>query len=151
MRSDLLGVLGGGALLPLSRVLVVIQAMASFNLRSMRTLYDTLLVGLLAVLIASEGALSVAFLIFPLVFGVVALLFLVTAHLLRETQRSTWVRTPGPLSVAAASAALVVLSTLLLTSRLQIFFDPRCGKIQTLFSSEKSEIKKLQKLLCRLH
>jgi transglutaminase-like putative cysteine protease len=110
MRADLLGVLGGGALLPLSRVLVVIQAMASFNLRSMRTLYDTLLVGTLAVLIASEGALSVAFLIFPLVFGVVAMLFLVTAHLFGETQRSRWVRSPGPLSVAAASAALVVLT-----------------------------------------
>ena len=110
MRADLLGVLGGGALLPLARLLVVIQAMASFNLRSMRTLYDTLLLGLVVVLIASEAALSVAFLIFPLVFGVVALLFLVTAHLLRETQRARWVRAPGPVGVVSAAVGLVVMT-----------------------------------------
>lgn len=110
MRADLLGVLGGGALIPLARVLVVIQAMASFNLRSMRTLYDTLLLGLLAVLIVSEAALSVSFLVFPLVFGVVALLFLVTAHMLRETQRARWVRSPGPLGVASVAVTLVVLT-----------------------------------------
>jgi hypothetical protein len=94
----------------LGQLLVVIQSMASFNLRSMRTPYDTLLLGLLAVLIVSEAVPSVTFLLFLLVFGVAVLLFLVTSHMPRETQSARCVRSPGPLGVASVAVTLVVLT-----------------------------------------
>ena len=110
MRLDLLAVLSGGALLPLARLLTVIQALASFNLRSLRSLYDTLVLSMAVVLLASEGALSVHYGIFLLIFALVALLFLATAHLVSQAQRSRWSATPGGLGLVFPAIGVVILT-----------------------------------------
>ncbi len=115
MRAELLGVLAGGSLFALAKLLAIIQAMASFNLRSLRSLYDSLLLGLAVILLVSEAALSPDFALFLLVFGVIAVLFLATAHPVGEAHASQ-------LTIAANVAGLAapVVGVLLLTSAVSV-------------------------------
>ncbi len=110
MRFDLLTVLSGGALLPLARLLTVVQALASFNLRSLRSLYDTLILSMAVVLLASEGALSIHYGVFLLMFAIVALLFLATAHLVSQAQRSRWSAAPGVIGLVIPAFAVLILT-----------------------------------------
>ena len=108
--GDLLTILAGGSLYPLTKLLTIVQTLASFNLRSLRSLYDSLLLNLTIILLASEGALSIHFASFLLAFGVVALFFLAVAYSVGEGQNLRWVgstRIPG---LVIPMIAIVVLT-----------------------------------------
>ena len=101
MHADLLAVFAGGSLLPLAKLLIIVQALASFNLRSLRSLYDALLLSLAVILVASEGALAVHFVAFPATFAVVALAFLAIAHPVSEARRLRWTVPPRFIGLTA--------------------------------------------------
>ena len=109
MRVDLLAIFAGGSFAPLALLLAVMQALVSFNIRSLRTAYDALLLSLATILLASEGALSTDFVVFLLTFGVVAVGFLATAHLLSEARSLRWAPIVGPFPLSVPLIAIVVL------------------------------------------
>ncbi|MBM3926361.1 MAG: DUF4129 domain-containing protein [SAR202 cluster bacterium] len=80
MLPELLQILHGGSLFPLGKLLAVVLVMTSFNLRSLRTLYDCLLLSLALLLIASESALSAQFASLVGTFSLAAIAFLYVAH-----------------------------------------------------------------------
>lgn len=87
MRAELWGAVQGASLLPLAKLLTIIQMLVSFNLRSLRTLYDTLILDLLVVLLASQGALSGTYLVLLGFFAMVTMLFLASASTDTGSQR----------------------------------------------------------------
>lgn len=110
MRVELLTVLSGGSLFPFVKLLAVVQAMASFNLRSMRSLDDSFLLGMTVVLLVSEGALSTQFSVFLLAFGVVALTFLTSAYPVRASRNVRVVGSPQVLGLTWPVVAVVLLT-----------------------------------------
>ena len=110
MRGDLLAIFGGGSLFPLAKLLAFAQVVVSFNLRSLRSLYDSFLLGLLTILIVSEGALSFQFGVFLLAYGVVALAFLAAAYPVGELERLRLVATARTLGVIGPVLAIVLLT-----------------------------------------
>ena len=110
MRAELLTVFLGGSLFPLARLLAVVQTLASFNLRSMRSLYDSFLLSLVLILLVSEGALSVEFGGFLLVYGVFALGFLASAYPVAEAQHMRLLGSARLVGLAAPVAVAMVLT-----------------------------------------
>ncbi len=109
-RAELLVVVTGGSLFLMAKVLAVFQAMTSFNLRSLRSLYDSFLLSLAVVLLVSEAAVTPLYLVFIFVFSVVALIFLTAANPVSESarmQRFASTRTPG---LVLAIPAVVLLT-----------------------------------------
>ncbi len=98
MYADLYAAILGGSLFPWAKLLAVVQLVVSFNLRSLRSLYDMVLLGLAVVLLAGEGALSTQFVGFLLLFGLVALATMASAHIaelrrgLLDTTAGGWMR-----------------------------------------------------------
>ena len=109
MRDGLIAVVTTGSLYRLTGFLIVLQALASFNLRSVRTLYDTLLLSLVVLLLASEGALSIQFGLFLLTFGVIAIAFLISANIESLAGGIRRVAATGNLHVVAAGIVLLLL------------------------------------------
>ena len=109
MRDGLIAVVTTGSLCRLTGFLIVLQALASFNLRSVRTLYDTLLLSLVVLLLASEGALSIQFGLFLLTFGVIAIAFLISANIESLAGGVRRVAATGNLHVVAAGIVLLLL------------------------------------------
>ena len=109
MRDGLIAVVTTGSLYRLTGFLIVLQALASFNLRSIRTLYDTLLLSLVVLLLASEGALSIQFGLFLLTFGVIAVAFLISAHVEGLAGGVRRVVATGNLQLAGSATVLLVL------------------------------------------
>ena len=110
MRGELLPIFLGGSLFPLAKLLAFAQVLVSFNLRSMRTLYDALLLSLATILVVSEGAMSVQFGVFLLAFGVVALGFLAAAYPVGELQHLRLVASSRMLGVMGPVIGIVVLT-----------------------------------------
>ena len=103
-------VLSGGSLFPFVKLLAVVQAMVSFNLRSMRSLDDSFLLGLAVVLLVSEGALSTQFSVFLLAFGLVALTFLTSAYPVTASRNVRVVGSPQVLGMAWPVVAVLLLT-----------------------------------------
>ena len=114
MRADVLTIISGGSLFLMARLLAVVQTILSFNIRDLRSLYDSFLLSLTVILLASEAALSPSFAVFIIAFGVVALTFLAVAH---PTCESTGIRGSGSTRIAglAVSVPGIVLLTLVAT------------------------------------
>ena len=110
MRGDLTVVLVGGSLFPLAKLLAILQAMTSFNLRSLRSMYDSMLLSLLVILLASERAPSASFVVVLLAFSVVGLAFLASAHPIGEALRLRWGARSGASSMAGYVVSVVVLT-----------------------------------------
>ena len=110
MRYELLGVLTGGSLFPLAKLLAIVQALVSFNIRSLRSLYDYFLLSLAIILLVSESALSVQFALFLVLFAVVALAFLAAAHEVGESRNRQLIG-----SARLLGLGLPVLGTIVLT------------------------------------
>ena len=110
MRADLMTVFAGGSLFPLVRLLTLVQAMVSFNLRGLRSLYDSLLLSLTVILLAGEGALSTQFVFFLLAYGVVALAFLTTAYSVGEADPLRWVGSARILGLAVPAGGIVAIT-----------------------------------------
>ena len=115
MRADLLTIIAGGSLFLMARLLAVVQTILSFNLRDLRGLYDSFLLSLTVILLASEAALSPSFAVFIFAFGVVALTFLAVAHPVCE---STEIRRSGSTGIVGLAFAVpgIVLLTLVATA-----------------------------------
>ena len=88
MRADLLTLFFGGGLFPLAKLLAIVQTMVSFNLRSFRGIYDSFLLSLVLILLASEGALSTEFIGFLFAYSLIALAFLGSVHPVSEARRA---------------------------------------------------------------
>lgn len=110
MRADLLATFPGGSLLPFAKLLAVVLAVSSFNVRNLRSLYDLLLLGLIAILLASEGALSHEFGLFLLLFGTVALGFLAVAYPVGEALSLRWVPSGKRFELAVPVVGVVVIT-----------------------------------------
>jgi hypothetical protein len=110
MRADLIATFPGGSLLPFARMLAVVLAVSSFSMRSLRSLYDLLLLGLIAILLASEGALSHEFGLFLLMFGAAALGFLALAYPVGEALRVRWVPSGARFELAVPVVGVVVVT-----------------------------------------
>ena len=111
MRTELLVIVTGGSLFLMAKLLAVFQTMTSFGLRSLRSLYDSFLLSLVVVLLASEAAVTPLFVVFIFAFSVVALIFLVAANPVSESarmQRFTSTRIPG-LALAVPGIVLLTL------------------------------------------
>ena len=115
MRADLLHIIAGGSLFLMAKLLAVVQTILSFNLRDLRGLYDSFLLSLTVILLASEGALSPSFAVFIVAFGVVALTFLAVAYPVCE---STAMRRSGSTGIVGLGVAVpgIVLLTLVATA-----------------------------------
>ncbi len=115
MRADVLTIISGGSLFLMARLLAVVQTILSFNIRDLRSLYDSFLLSLTVILLVSEAALSPSFAVFILAFGVVALIFLAMAHPVCE---STEIRGSGSTRIAGLAVAVpgIVLLTLVATA-----------------------------------
>ena len=110
MRGELLPIFLGGSLFPMAKLLAFAQVLVSFNLRSMRTLYDSLLLALATILVVSEGALSIQFGVFLLAFGIVALGFLAAAYPVGELQHLRLVASARTLGVMGPVIGIVLLT-----------------------------------------
>ncbi len=110
LRGELLTIFVGGSLFPMAKLLAVLQVMVSFNLRSLRSLYDSLLLSMSTILIVSEGALSFQFGVFLLAFGVASLAFLSAAYPVGELQRLKLVASAKTLGVIGPVLGIVVLT-----------------------------------------
>ena len=88
MRADLMTLFLGGGFFPLARLLAIVQTMVSFNLRSFRSLYDSFLLSLVLILLASEAALATQFVGFLLAYALIALAFLASAHPVAEARHA---------------------------------------------------------------
>ena len=115
MRADLLTIITGGSLFLMAKLLAVVQTILSFNLRDLRSLYDSFLLSLTVILLASEAALSPSFAVFIFAFGVVALTFLAVAYPVCE---STEMRRSGSMGIWGLGVAVpgIVLLTLVATA-----------------------------------
>ena len=111
MREDLLAIAAGGSLFRLARLLIVVLALVSFNLRNLRTLYDTWLLSLAAILVAGVGALSTEYGLFLLAFGAVAVAFLIASHMAALARHLQFRALIGPWQLALP-AGIVMLSVL---------------------------------------
>ena len=85
MRAELLVIVTGGSLFLMAKLLAVFQTMTSFNLRSLHSLYDSFLLSLVVILLASEAALTPLFAVFIFAFVLVALIFLAAANPISES------------------------------------------------------------------
>ena len=110
MRVDLLATFPGGSLLPFAKLLAIVLALSSFNMRSLRSLYDLLLLGLIAILLASEGALTHQFGLFLLMFGATALGFLAVAYPVGEALSLRWVPSGARLEIAVPVVGVVIMT-----------------------------------------
>ena len=118
MQEDMLAIVAGGSLFPLARFLMVVQTLVSFNLRSLRTLFDTLLLNLAVILLASQEAISAHFALFLLVFIVITVAFMVTTHMASTARQLQWATAPGTLWLAVPTMGVLLL---VLGSSLAIF------------------------------
>ena len=116
MRDDLLNVFAGGSLFPLVSLLTVVQAIVSFNLRSTRSLYDSLLLSLTVILLAGESALSARFAFLLLAYAVVALAFMTTAYSVGEFDQFRLLRSPRPLGLGVPVVGTVALTMIAATA-----------------------------------
>jgi hypothetical protein len=110
LRGELITIFVGGSLFPMAKLLAVLQVMVSFNLRSLRSLYDSLLLSMSTILIVSEGALSFQFGVFLLAFGVASLAFLSAAYPVGELQRLKLVASARTLGIIGPVLGIVVLT-----------------------------------------
>ena len=85
LRAEVLAIVTGGSLFSMAKLLAVFQTMVSFNLRSLRSLYDSFLLSLVVLLLAGEAALTSWFAVFIFAFGVVTLTFLAAANPIGES------------------------------------------------------------------
>ena len=127
MRDGLIAVITTGSLYRLTGFLIVLQALASFNLRSVRTLYDMLLLSLVVLLLASEGALSIQFGLFLLTFGVIAVAFLISAHI--EGLAGGVRRAAATGNLQLAGSAIVLLALVLSISFMVFLALPQGARI----------------------
>ncbi len=110
MRGELATVFAGGSLFALVKLLTIVQAIVSFNLRSPRNLYDSMLLSLTVILLAGDGALSAQFAFFLLAYAVVALAFLTTAYSVGEADKLRVLRSPRLLGLVVPVVGTVALT-----------------------------------------
>ena len=111
MWTELVIVVTGGSLFLMSKLLAVFQVMTSFTLRTLRSLYDSFLLSMAVLLLASEAALTPLFLVFIFTFGLVALIFLAAANSTSESiriERLSSIRMEG-LAIAIPGLILITL------------------------------------------
>ena len=109
LRDDLIGIASGGSLFPLAILLSLVLALISFNLRTLRTLYDAWLLSLVVILLAGVGALSTQFGLFLLAFGIVAVIFLIASHMADLARRLQFMTLGGPLYLAFPVGIVMLL------------------------------------------
>lgn len=110
MRDELLAIAVGGSLFPLAKFLGLVQVLVSFNLQSLRTLYDALILSLAILLLASVDALSAAFGLFFVAFSLSAAGFLVAAHVSSWRFRIRLVAPPKSGHLALAGTVVMLLA-----------------------------------------
>ena len=110
MRWELFGLVTGGSVIPLAKLLAVALTAATFGLRTLRALYDSLLLSLGVVLLAGQAALSVQFGAFLAAYGLTAVVFLVFGYASGEAPRARWTASNRARGVVAPLAAVVALT-----------------------------------------
>ncbi len=83
--AEFIIIVTGGSLFLMAKLLAVFQVMTSFTLRTLRSLYDSFLLSMAVLLLASEAALTPLFLVFIFAFSLVALIFFVAANSTNES------------------------------------------------------------------
>lgn len=110
MRWELFGLVTGGPVIPLAKLLAVALTAATFGLRTLRALYDSLLLSLGVVLLAGQAALSVQFGAFLAAYGLVAVVFLIVGYASGEAPHARWTASRRARAAMAPLVAVVALT-----------------------------------------
>lgn len=110
MRWELFGLVTGGSVIPLAKLLAVALTAATFSLRTLRALYDSLLLSLGVVLLAGQAALSVQFGAFLAAYGLVAVVFLIVGYASGEAPLARWTASKRARAAVVPLVAVVALT-----------------------------------------